>query len=246
MPNAYINFGIDLLPATSNSYNLGSSSQKWNIYGTLTGNASTATGANITSTTNAISIYSNTTGTFSSVASKNGALYATTANGTVTFGTLPVAQGGTNATSVTKFGIAYGNSSANGYTFTAAGSDGYILIGKGASTAPTWQQTLPVNHGGTGLTSWTQWGLVYASNSTTLAQVTAGAAGNANQPLISKGAAAPSWYSGLTLEGASTTAVATFSNEVKAVKYTYITSAGVSKAYTTYNTTDDSIDFVFS
>ena len=54
--------------------------------------------ADITSTTNAIAYYSSTTGTFASKASANGALYATTANGALSWGTLPIAQGGTGKT----------------------------------------------------------------------------------------------------------------------------------------------------
>lgn len=40
MPNKTITFGADLLPVTSNSYNLGDSTHIWNIYGDLTGSAS--------------------------------------------------------------------------------------------------------------------------------------------------------------------------------------------------------------
>jgi len=54
--------------------------------------------ASLTTTTNAIAYYTNTAGTFGTKASANGALYATSANGTLQWGTLPVAQGGTGAT----------------------------------------------------------------------------------------------------------------------------------------------------
>lgn len=55
----------DLNPKTTNVYDLGTSSLKWrNIYGTFKGNADTATAANLTTTTNAIAKYSNTTGAF--------------------------------------------------------------------------------------------------------------------------------------------------------------------------------------
>jgi len=47
--------------------------------------------ANLTSTTNAVAYYTNTTGTFGSKASANGALYATSANGALQWGTLPIA-----------------------------------------------------------------------------------------------------------------------------------------------------------
>lgn len=69
------------------------------ITGTIDNNAKTATAANITTTTNAIAYYTNTSGTFGTKASANGALYATSANGSLNWGTLPIAQGGTNATS---------------------------------------------------------------------------------------------------------------------------------------------------
>lgn len=70
--------------------------------GTWSGNAATATyatKANLTTTTNAVAYYTNTTGTFGYKASANGALYATSANGALQWGTLPIAQGGTGQTS---------------------------------------------------------------------------------------------------------------------------------------------------
>jgi hypothetical protein len=53
-------------------------------------------------------------------------------------GTLPIANGGTNATGTpTQGGIAYGTGSA--YAFTSAGTIGQVLTSNGTS-APTWQQ----------------------------------------------------------------------------------------------------------
>jgi len=66
---------------------------------TCTGNAATSTKANITTTANAVAIYTDTAGTFGTKATANGAAYATSTNGALTFGTLPVAQGGTGKTS---------------------------------------------------------------------------------------------------------------------------------------------------
>ena len=63
-----------------------------------TGNAGSASSANITTTANAVAYYTNTTGSFGSKASANGALYATSANGALNWGTLPIAQGGTGKT----------------------------------------------------------------------------------------------------------------------------------------------------
>lgn len=80
---------------------------KWMIFAdenhnvTVNGNATSANKANITTTENAIAYYSDNTGTFASKASANGALYATSNNGALTWGTLPVAQGGTGKSSFT-------------------------------------------------------------------------------------------------------------------------------------------------
>lgn len=148
-------------------YFVGSVHNTFNQYGILYADYTTSIEATSAGANGAVLIGKGSSNAPTWVAAASGALYATAANGTPQFGKLPVAQGGTNATSVTKFGIAYGNSSEDGYTFTAAGTDGYILIGKGASAAPTWQQTLPVTHGGTGLTTSTYKNAVVIGNATT-------------------------------------------------------------------------------
>ena len=54
-------------PSGSAQYDIGSSTNRWNdIYGNLKGNADTATGANIETTSKALAYYSDTTGTFES------------------------------------------------------------------------------------------------------------------------------------------------------------------------------------
>ena len=122
-----------------------------------------ATEAAITTTANDVAYYTDTNGTFGSISSANGALYSTTANGALQWGTLPIAQGGT------------------------------------------------------GETSWTKWGIVYASTTQALAQVTAGASSNSGQALISNGAAAPGWYGGLKLTGTTASNwTATFSGNTDA------------------------------
>lgn len=60
--------------------------------------------------------------------------------------------------------------------------------------------TLGVGNGGTGKASWTQWGIVYASATNTLAQIGAGTSG---QILKSNGSAAPTWIDQSTLSVAS-------------------------------------------
>ena len=109
---------------------------------------------------------------------------------------LPIANGGTNATATPTAGaVAYGTGTA--YAFSAAGSVGQVLQSNGAS-APTWVNlstlgvstfsagttgftpssatsgavtlagTLATTNGGTGLTSFTANGVVYASSSSAL------------------------------------------------------------------------------
>lgn len=99
--------------------------------------ASKANAANITTTANAIATYSNTTGTFSTKATANGAAYATAANGALTFGTLPIAQGGTGKTTWTQYGVLYA-SATNALANTAAGTAGYLLQSNGTA-APSWR-----------------------------------------------------------------------------------------------------------
>jgi hypothetical protein len=98
---------------------------------TLTYNPSTkALKTGLATTANAIAIYSDANGTLSTKATASGAAYATSANGALTFGTLPVAQGGTGRTALTG-----SNSLRND-------------LGFGTGTG-----ALPVANGGTGVTT---------------------------------------------------------------------------------------------
>ena len=86
-------------------------------------------GVDLTSApSNAVFIQNSTQNGMTHVATANGALYATSANGTPQFGTLPVKQGGTGKTSFTKYGVVYGNSSS-ALKVTAAGGAGTIFVG---------------------------------------------------------------------------------------------------------------------
>ena len=64
----------------------------------ITGNAATATKPNLTGTANALIHFNNEGTTFAKTNTASGALYSTTTNGAMQFGTLPIAQGGTGAT----------------------------------------------------------------------------------------------------------------------------------------------------
>lgn len=81
-------------------------------------------------------------------------------------GLLSIARGGTNSNATpTAGGVGYGTGTAHAYS--AAGTSGQALL-SGAAGAPTWG-TLGTGAGGTGLTSFTVNGILYASSSSVLA-----------------------------------------------------------------------------
>ena len=92
-----------------------------------------------------------------------------------------------NSTTGAKGDIIYW-SAADTPAHLAIGTAGYTL--QATANGPAWTQTVAVAYGGTGQTSWTQWGVLYASASTTLTNTAAGTAGYLLQ---GNGAAAPSW-----------------------------------------------------
>jgi len=112
--------------------------------------------------------------------------------GTITTGTwsataIAVNKGGTGATSAssarTNLGLAIGTDvQAYNSTLAAVAAGSYTgdddIATVGTITAGTWSgSTIAVNKGGTGLTSYTSGSLVYASGSTTIAQVAPNALG---------------------------------------------------------------------
>ena len=74
-----------------------------------TGYATATSRAAITTTANAIAYYSDTTGTFAKLSSAKGALYATSTNGALSFGKLPVGEGGTGCDTLTSGEALIGN-----------------------------------------------------------------------------------------------------------------------------------------
>lgn len=95
-------------------------------------------GANITTTANAVAYYTDTAGTFGSKASANGVLYATAANGTLNWGTLPVAQGGTGATTAANARTNLGLGTAATYTAaTSVGNNSNLPTGAAIQTYVT-------------------------------------------------------------------------------------------------------------
>lgn len=109
------------------------------ITATLSGNATTSTRANITTNTNGVAYYTNTTGTFGNIRSAPGAFYSTGQDTKPTFGTLPVAQGGTGITSNPSMLTDLGSTTAKS-VFVASprpGVTGTLKIGNGGTGATT-------------------------------------------------------------------------------------------------------------
>ena len=102
MVNQLNNFNNYSLPTASSSVlggvKIGSDLNISNTGVLSVSHAAKADGINIQSTTNGIACFSNTAGTVKSIATAKGAAYATAANGVLTFGTLPVTEGGSGLT----------------------------------------------------------------------------------------------------------------------------------------------------
>lgn len=112
MANKTMNFKADLLPNTDLGYSLGSSNKRWNIYGTLTGNASSATklgSSNLGSATKPIYLSAGTP----------------TECNTYAGGTAVTLNNSSKAASTASF-----------YAPTTGGTSGYPLIGDGTTSAP--------------------------------------------------------------------------------------------------------------
>ena len=102
-------------------------------------------------------------------------------------GTLPIANGGTNATATPTAGaVAYGTGTA--YAFTSAGTTGQALTSNGTS-APSFG-TLGVAGGGTGLATTTAYSVVFTGTTATGAFQASAGPGTAGQVLTSNGAGA--------------------------------------------------------
>jgi hypothetical protein len=164
-------------------------------FNSTTANFGTAT---ITSATwNGTTIATGYGGTgLTSFSAANNALYSTSSSA-LTAGTLPVAAGGSGATTFTANGVLYGNgTSALGVT--AAGTTGQVLLAN-TSGAPTWGAipttgaVTSISFGSTGLTPNTATtGVVTVAGTLDITnggtgQITASAAFNALSPLTTQG-----------------------------------------------------------
>ncbi len=89
-------------------------------------------------TTNQILVSAGSTSAPTWKATANGAAYATAANGALTFGTLPIAQGGTGKTSWDINKITYASAANTLDQLAHASSTSYLLKSGSASNAPSW------------------------------------------------------------------------------------------------------------
>ena len=138
------------------------------------GTADKATAANITNgtTTNAIAYYTNASGTFGTLASSSGALYATSNNGALSFGILPIAQGGIGSATASPHYVLAGPTSGS----TAGAPSWRTLVEDdipNLNTSKLNAGTLGIARGGTGKNTWVAYSLPYASAANTLGELTA-------------------------------------------------------------------------
>ena len=219
---------VDTIPSGGYGYifleNNSTSAGSWGKYAFLPGNYdfSTSTAdfgtAVITNTTyQGTAVASGYGGTgLTTFSAANNALYSTSSSA-LAAGTLPVAAGGTAATTFTSNGVIYGNgTSALGVT--AAGTTGQVLVGN-TGAAPSWGAlsgsavttfqtslngltpstatsgavtlagTLGATSGGTGLTSYTTGDIIYSSATNTLSKLAAGT----NGYILTMASGVPSW-----------------------------------------------------
>ena len=106
--------------------------------------AGKADAANITTTANAVAYYSDANGTFASKASANGVLYATSTNGSLQWGILPAAQGGTGQTSLINAANSLLNALSTGSS-TPVDTDYYISQYVGGGTTTTTYHRRPMS-----------------------------------------------------------------------------------------------------
>ena len=136
-----------------------------------------------------------------------GTVSAAPAWGTIVVGDLPTVtavKGGTGITSYTAGDLLQASDSTTLAKLAAVGT-GNVLISGGVGQASSWGKvgltthitgTLPFANGGTGLAAATQWGILYAPSTSSLAYTVAGTAG---QFLKANSSAAPSWSDSFTI-----------------------------------------------
>ena len=185
------------------AYGVGSAGQALCSNGTSVywGYPTAGSQANLVTTANSVAYFTNTTGTFAAKPSANGVLYATSANGALQWGILPIAQGGTGKTSARDAANVLLNGLETGAS-TPVDADYYISQYVGGGTTTTTYHRRPMSAlwsyidgkiTANRITTATQYGVAYYSSTT---KITSTAAGTAGYPLIGAGSAAPIWYGG--------------------------------------------------
>ena len=125
------------------------------------------------------------------------------------YAVLTLVGGGFGTTTLTPFGVIYGNSTSTPGV-TAAGGTGLAFVGNGGATAPGFA-VLALPGGGFGTTTLTPFGVVYG-NFTSTPGVTA--AGAAALPLVANGTAAAPAFAVLTVPGGGSGTTALSNNGV--------------------------------
>ena len=188
-----------------------------------------------------------------------GAVYASSTS-VLTTGTLPVGSGGTGLTTLATGSLSYG-AGTSAFSTLAIGTAGQILTVNSGATAPQWTTltgvavttfsagttgftpssatsgavtlagTLATTNGGTGLTSFTANGVVYASSTSALATGSALQFNGTNLALGTTSLSSDSGYTALNLGNASGQSEVNFLNGTTQVSQFVVNTSGVTLNY---------------
>lgn len=125
------------------------------------------------------------------------------------FAVLGLSGGGTGTTTLTAFGVVYGNGTST-IGITAAGTTAWPLLGNGSAAAPSFG-VLTVPGGGTGTTTLTQAGVIFGNGTSTVGITAAGATA---LPLTASGNTTGPTFSVLTVPGGGTGTTTLTANRV--------------------------------
>jgi ketopantoate reductase len=157
-------------------------------------------GTNLSSFTSGGILYASDTTTLTTSTGTAGQILTHNGTNPTWSPSLTIAQGGTGTTSFTSSALVYA-SSTSALASLSVGTSGQVLISGGVGASPSWTNginiigTVPTTQGGTGLTSFTSGGILYASSTSALAT----SAGTSSGQILTYNGTNPTWSSSLTI-----------------------------------------------
>lgn len=136
---------------------------------------------------------------------------------------VPVANGGTGASTLTSHGIVIGQGTSAVH-ITSAGTAGQVLTSGGASADPDWVDLVPVANGGTGAATLADHGVLLGSGTGAISVTSAGTVG---QVLTSGGASAdPTWAAPVAAPPTAVIPGTGLTGDVDGINDTFVIDAG--------------------